>query len=337
MAETPYNKRQERAESGTDPRELPEVVSRAVIADVEQQSVALQLATPHRMSARQEKLTLEASFPDAYWLNGTTDYPTLSSGGGVNNASGSQRAKDSQPKQTTKMTWDTKTLAAEEIAVMVVIPDAYIDDSGVPLFDEIRPKLATAIAKKLDAAILFSDDSPFTQNGIVEDAILHGNVVTLGSSDDLASDVALLGQEAAEEGVDFSTFVSGPGFKWRLPGLRSADGFPIYSPPAAGNPGTLYGVNIQEVKNGQWNSELALLLAGEWDKVHIGIRQDITFSLSDSGVIFDPATQKVVYSAFQQDGKILRAVMRVAYTVVNPVRHLDNLYPFWILQDRSLS
>src|SRR5678810_564750 len=158
-----------------------------------------------------------------------------------------------------------------------------------------------------------------------------------GTTDDLASDIALLGEEAGEEGVDITSFLSGPGFKWKLPGLRSQDGFPIYSPPSAGFPGTIYGLPINEVKNGSWDKELALLLTGEWDKVRIGIRKDITFSISDSATIVDPATQKVVYSAFQQDGKVLRAVMRLAYVVVNPVRYLGNLYPFWVLQDQSLS
>lgn len=337
MAETDYTKRVEREESGTDARELPEAVAREVIQDVQQASVALQLANVSRMSTRQERLTLLESFPTAYWQTGLVDYPALSSGDTVNNASGSQRAKDSQPKKTTKVTWNSKSLAAEELTVLVPIPDAYVDDTGANLFNEIRPLLATEMAKKIDAAILFGDDSPFTEPGIVENAISYGNIVTLGSTVDLAADIALMGEQAGEEGVDLTGFLSGPGFKWKLPGLRSADGFPIYSPPAQGFPGTIYGLPINEVKNSTWDTDLALLLAGEWDKVRIGIRQDITFSISDSATIYDPATQKVTYSAFQQDGKVLRCVMRIAYVVVNPVRHLGNLYPFWILQDQTLS
>lgn len=333
MAESDYAGRIEREQSGTDARELPEAVSREVIQDVVTSSVALQLAQVHRMGTRQERLTLMESFPEAYWLTGTVDYPVT----GGDNDSGSQRAKDSQPKRTTTMTWNSKSLAAEELAVLVAIPDSYIDDSGAPLFDEVRPRVAEAMAKKIDAAVLYGTDSPFAEAGIIESIISHGNLVTLGSTNDLASDVALLGQSAAEEGIDFSSFLTGPGFKWRLPGLRSDDGFPIYSPPASGNPGTLYGLPINEVRNGEWDNDLALLVAGEWDKVRIGIRQDITFSLSDSATIYNPETGRVTYSAFQQDGKVLRAVLRVAYVVVNPVRHLGAIYPFWALQDQTLS
>lgn len=333
MAESDYAGRIEREQTGTDARELPEAVSREVIQDVVVASAALSLANVSRMSTRQERLTLMESFPEAYWLTGTVDYPVT----GGDNDSGSQRAKDSQPKRTTSMTWNSKSLAAEELAVLVAIPDNYVDDSGAPLFDEVRPRVAEAMAKKIDAAIFYGTDSPFAEPGIVESIISHGNIVTLGTNEDLAADIADLGFQASEEGIDFSSFLTGPGFKWRLPKLRSADGFPIYSPPASGNPGTLYGLPINEVRNGQWDNELALLVAGEWDKVRVGIRQDITFSLSDSATIYNPETGRITYSAFQQDGKVLRAVMRLAYVTVNPVRHLGAIYPFWALQDQTLS
>lgn len=339
MAEADYANRIERAQSGTDTRELPEKVSREVIKDVEQASAALSLCRVHRMTTRQEKLTLLDSFPNAYWLSGTVDYPVL----GGDNASGSQRAKDSQPKRTTKVTWDVKSLAAEELAVLVPIPDTYVDDTGAPLFDEIRPMIATAFAKKIDDAVLWGVDSPFVQNGVFEGAISNGNIVTLGTAaapaDDLAGDIATLGLEAAEDGLAINRFVTGPGFDWRLRLLRDANGAPIYVPPSEGRAGSIYGIPHLEVTNGTWDNGLAMLGTGDWQYARVGIRQDITFSLSSDAVIYDPATQKVVYSAFQQDGKVLRAVMRLAYTVVQPLRHLTNTktYPFWVLQDRSLS
>lgn len=337
MAESDYAKRVERFQSGTDPRELPENVAREVIKDVEQVSAVLQLANVSRMSTRQERLTLLDSFPNAYWLNGTVDYPTL----GGNNASGSQRAKDSQPKQTTTVTWNSKTLAAEELAVLVPIPDSFVDDTGAPLFDEIRPMVATAFAKAIDNAILWGVSSPFLQDGILEGAISNGNIwykgATPAPANDLAGDIASMAFEAVQDGITVNKFVSGPGFDWRLANLRTTTGEPIYQQPTETSPGRIYGRPNVEVTNGTWRDSLALLGCGDWQYARVGIRQDITFSLSDSGTIYDPATQKVVYSAFQQDGKILRAVMRLAYTVVQPLRHLTNAktYPFWILQNKT--
>lgn len=339
MAESDYNQRIERAQSGTDARELPEKIAREVIKDAEQASAALQLCNVHRMSTRQEKLTLLDSFPNAYWLSGTVDYPTL----GGNNASGSQRAKDSQPKRTTTVTWNTKSLAAEELAVMIPIPDNYVDDTGAPLFEEVRPMVGTAFAKKIDDAVLWGIDSPFVQNGVLEGAISAGNVVTWTSTtpgtNDLVGRIAELGLQAAEDGIEINKFVTGPGFAWRLYGLRDTTGNLIYTPPSAAGPGTVFGIPSTAVTNGTWENGLAVAATGDWQYARVGIRQDITFSLSDSAVIYDPATQKVVYSAFQQDGKVLRAVMRLAFTVVQPLRHLTNtkVYPFWVLQNGTLS
>lgn len=337
MAESDYAKRVERAQSGTDARELPEKVAREVIKDVEQVSAALQLCNVHRMSTRQEKLTLLDTFPSAFWQSGTVDYPTLSG----TNASGSQRAKDSQPKQTTTVTWNTKSLAAEELAVMVPIPDNYIDDVGAPLFDEIRPLIATQFARAIDNAVLWGVNSPFVQLGVLQGAIANGNVWYKGSTpspaNDLAGDIASLAFEAVQDGITVNKFVTGPGFDWRLANLRDTTGNPIYQQPMDNSPGRIYGRPSIEVTNGTWRDTMALLGAGDWQYARIGIRQDITFSLSDSATIYDPATQKVVYSAFQQDGKVLRAVMRLAYTVVQPLRYLTNFknYPFWVLQNKT--
>lgn len=328
-----YTNRVERHQSGTDPREMPAVIAREVIKDIEHSSVLLQKAQVRKMSTREEKLTLLSEFPEAEWLSGTVDYPVLS---GTNN-SGSQRAKDSQPKKTTKVSWNQKATVAEELAVTVVVPDAFIDDAGAPIFDEIKPLLATAFAKKIDAAGLFGVDTPFVEGGLVESAIATGNIVTKGSGVDIADDLAILGFEAAEEGVDINGFLTGPGFPWRLYRLRDANNQPIYAPPAGAQPATIYGLPTASLDSGVWDNDMALALTGEWDKVYCGIRQDMTFSLSDSGVLYDPATGLVKYSAFQQDGKILRAVMRVAYVVVNPVRHLGNVFPFWVYQDQTLS
>ena len=38
----------------------------------------------------------------------------------------------------------------EEIAATVAVPDAYIEDSGFPLWDEIRPLLTEAVSRVID-------------------------------------------------------------------------------------------------------------------------------------------------------------------------------------------
>ena len=60
------------------------------------------------------------------------------------------------------------------------------------------------------------------------------------------------------------------------------------------------------------------MLAADWSKFVVGIRQDMTYQLFDQGVISN-ADGKVHYNLMQQDAKALRVVMRVGFQVANPI------------------
>src|SRR5690606_34027673 len=163
--------------------------------------------------------------------------------------------------------------------------------------------------------------------------IAAGNVVDEGDNDDLAADVAELGRLVAEDGFSINGFASAPGLKWRLVGLRNTQGSPIYTPSlAAGAPSTLYGYPLNEVTNGAWDADEATLLGADWSKFVIGVRQDITFSISDSAVITD-TDGKVIVNAYQQDSKILRVVFRVGFQIANPLTRIGGVtrYPAGVL------
>jgi hypothetical protein len=60
------------------------------------------------------------------------------------------------------------------------------------------------------------------------------------------------------------------------------------------------------------------MLAGDFKKAIIGIRQDINFKMFTEGVISDD-TGKVILNLMQQDAVAMRMTMRLAYATVNPV------------------
>ena len=99
----------------------------------------------------------------------------------------------------------------------------------------------------------------------------------------------------------------------------------MYVPSLAqGTPSTLYGYPLNEVMNGAWDAEKAVMLAADWSKFIVGIRQDMTYQIFDQGVISD-STGKVIVNLMQQDMKALRVVMRVGFAVANPMtRVADN-------------
>src|SRR5699024_8131642 len=124
-------------------------------AEAPKSSVVLDRAKQVRMSSKKAKQPVLATLPEAYWVDGDTGL-----------------------KQTTKNTWTGLTITAEELAVIVPIPDAVVDDANVPLWDQIKPLLAEAIGLKVDRAALFGVDKPASwPTGMVPGAIAAGNVV----------------------------------------------------------------------------------------------------------------------------------------------------------------
>ncbi|AZS06573.1 major capsid protein [Mycobacterium phage JacoRen57] len=288
------------------PTMLPDQLSREIIQTAPQASVVAARARRVPMSTKTMKQPVLAALPDAYWVNGDTGL-----------------------KQTTKMAWSGVSMTAEELAVIVPIPDALMADSSIPLWDEIKPLLVEAVGKKVDDATLFGNDKPASwPNALIPGAIAAGNSVALGTGEDIGVDIATLGERMAMDGFSMTGFVSRPGLHWSLIGLRDAAGKPIYGTPdqnnlVAGVPtASLYGYPLNEITTGVWDPEDAVLLGADWSKVVLGIRQDITFQLFTEGVISDE-TGKVVLNLMQQDSKALRLVFRVGFQVANPLTRLN--------------
>lgn len=287
---------------------LPDQIIKDIIAEAPGQSVILSRAKNVRLSAKKAKQPVLATLPEAYWVNGDTGL-----------------------KQTTKSTWKNINITAEELAVIVPIPDALIDDADVPLWDTVKPLLVEAIGKKVDAAAIFGDDKPDSwPDAIVPSAVTAGNVVAR-SDKDLGVDVAELGKILSRQGFGINGFATKPGMQWELVGLRNANGDPIYTQSLAGKPESgLYGYPLNEVTTGVWDDGMAELLAGDWSKFVVGIRQDITYDLFKEGVISDE-NGKVILNLMQQDCKALRVVFRVGFQVAVPVTRLGGKYPAGIV------
>lgn len=286
--------------SPTDPL-IPEQIVNQVIETLPEQSVLLSRARRVQMTSKTGRQPVLTALPAAYWVNGDTGM-----------------------KQTTKAEWDNVFITAEELAAIVVIPDAYFDDASVPLWDQIRPLLTEAVGLKVDQAGIFGVDKPSTwPTAIVPGAEAVGNVVTAGTGDDFGVDVASLGELIATQGFAVNGFASRPGLNWRLVGLRNEHGTPIYVPSlAAGTPSSLYGYPLNEVVNGAWDPDYDLL-AADWSKFVAGVRQDMTFRIFSEGVISNDDGE-VIVNLMQQDAKAMRVVFRVGFQIANPITRLES-------------
>ena len=287
-------------DAGTDAL-VPEQYVAEVIQEMPRSSALLSLARTVPMSTKTYRQPVLSLLPRAYWVTGDTGL-----------------------KQTDRQDWENKTLTAEELAVIIPIPEAYLDDAAIDVWGEVRPRLAEAFGQAIDLAGLFGIDKPagWTDSAVADHAVAAGNVVLGGAGTDLAQDVADLALKVEEDGFDVNGFANAPGFRWRLIRLRSADGIPIYAPPAGDQPASLYGEPLFPVMNGGWPSNEGHLLLGDWTKAVIGIRQELTMRVFTEGVISDDSGN-VILNLMQQDAVALRAVMRVGYALANPATRIN--------------
>lgn len=293
---------------------IPDAQVSEIIKAVPERSVALARARKARLSTKVTKQPVLSALPEAYWVNGDTGL-----------------------KQTTSAKWENLTITAEELAVLVPIPNALVDDSAIPLWSEVRPLLVEALGVKTDNAILYGYDKPASwPAAILPGAVAAGNVVT--PSADLMVDIGKLGGAIAGDGFAMDGFVAPAGYAWALRIARDGNGRPIYD----GDGKTVYGVSLDESRI--FPAGVVNLLAVDWTSHVVGIRQDMTFDMFDQMVISD-ADGKVIFNAAQQDSKVMRVVFRLGFQTAIPVirgaggeqRPAAGRYPAAVLDQAALA
>lgn len=255
------------------------------------------------MTARQYKMPVLDSLPIAYFVNG-----------------------DTGTKQTTKMAWDKKVITAEEIAVIVPIPEAVLDDSQYDIWGEVKPRIVEAFGKKIDGAALFGIDKPISwRDDIIKTATSAGAVVNL--TDDLYN--SIMGEDGVIAKVENSGYVPNGhmadiSLRAKLRGIKDTTGQPIFKQDMqSGTSYSLDGSRMNFPINGAFDKSKALMISGDFSQLVYSIRQDITFKLFTEGVVQDPATKEIVYNLMQNDMVALRAVMRLGWELPNPVNSLQ--------------
>lgn len=302
---------------GGDPL-VPQPLVAEIIQELPTQSAVLRMARQVQMASTTQRQPVLNLLPSAYFV--------------------SQVVQDNGLKQTTAQQWTGVNLVVEEIAAIVPIPDSYLADAAVPIWQEVKPRLVEALGALIDGACLFGVNTPSTwSQAIVPAAIAVGNTVSATAGVDEAQSMAILAEKLTKEGwTNVNGFVARPGLGWKLVQMRSSQGLPIYQPDLVngGVSGKLYGYPVTELTNGSFDPTVADLIMGDWSKAIVGMRQDVTWKMFDQGVITD-ATGKVVWNAMQNDGQAMRVVMRLAFATANPVTTLrpttTQRYPFGVL------
>ena len=299
---------------------IPVEESKEIITAVRQSSAALSLMRKlPNMTAKQRTLPVLSSLPVAGFVNG-----------------------DNGLKAVSAAAWDKKIITAEEIAVIIPIPEAVLDDAQYDVWAELKPSIVEAFGKVIDSAIFFSVNKPTSwENGIVTNAIAKGNVITRSNVSDIVQDINLLMGKVEEDGFDVTGFAGDISNKSSLRGLRDQNGGLLFQPSlTADTPSTLYAQPINYVKNSSWDKTQALLVGGDFSQAVYAIRQDMTYKILDQAVISD-GDGRIIYNLAQQDMVALRCVMRLGWQLPNPVTALNpdgtTRYPFAVLAPQAVS
>lgn len=294
---------------------IPVEVSSEIIQAMPTSSAALRLFKQlPNMSAKQQTLPIAASLPSAYFLNG-----------------------DTALKKTSKAEWDKLTLTAEEIAVIIPIPEAVLDDANYDIWGELKPQITEAFGVAIDSAIFFGTNKPSSYpTAIVPAAIAAGNTVAIGTGSDIADDI--IGEnglmaKVEESGFRVTGFFADSTMEARFRSLRDQNGQLLYMPALTSDvPNTLVGRNLVYDDTSVFDTSTALMIAGDFSKAVYSIRQDLTYKVLDQAIIQN-TDGSIAYNLAQQDMLALRCVMRLGIQVANPVNRktAESKYPFAVL------
>jgi len=294
---------------------IPEDASAEIWKHTVAASAAMTLFRQRRLSRNQQRVPVESVLPTAYFVAGEP---------GI--------------KQTTELNWTNKFLNVEELACIVPIPEAVLDDSAFDIWGEARPALSEAIGRALDAAVFFGINKPASwPTDIAASAVAAGNTVTQGTATaangGLAGDISALFGTVEADGYDVNGMIANRTYRGTLRNVRNSQGdkLPEVTTDQA------YGVPITYPMRGLWPTGAGSVqsIAGDFNAGILGIRQDITFKVLDQAIIQDNAGV-IQYNLAQQDMVALRVVFRVAWQVANPINYDQateaSRFPFGVIK-----
>jgi HK97 family phage major capsid protein len=295
---------------------IPEVASREILTDLAQTGYLMSLARRlPDMTTAQTRMPVLSSLPTAYFVSGE---PGL--------------------KATTEVAWENKYIDAEEVAVIVPIPQAVLDDVAYDIWAEIRPLIVAAFNKCITAAVLYGTNIPasWTVNmsasaGLIAFCYAASSYASLASFSDIYEAVCGESSDGAADGVLAKIEADGyvatghlahTSIRARLRNSRTTDGMPIFNAVPGSKAGyQLDGVDCFFPADGSISSTYKII-SGQWNQLVYSMRQDITYNLSTEGVITD-AGGNVVHNLFQEDMVALRAVMRLGFALPNPINYMN--------------
>ena len=293
---------------------IPEQEVREIFSGIEKTCKAFNLLTRlPNMSSNKTKLKVMETLPLVYWQETSTSR-----------------------KKVTKSQWEGKFIVAEELAVIIPIAEADLDDADYDIWGQIKPKIVEAIGNKIDAAIFFgvsgSNVPASFPDGLFKQAFDKGYARNKASDETIYNAISETMALVEEAGFSVNGLVAGPSIKKVFRGMVDTTGQLITGDEISALPRAI-------IDNGAWDSTKAIAMVGDFKQAVFAIRQDVTYKLLTEAVIQDPSDGSIMYNLAQQDMVALRVTFRMGWQVPNPVNILspdeDGRLPFAVLSPQS--
>lgn len=306
--------------SRTDAQSLiPEEVSRDWLGKAVAKSAALSLFRRIPVTRGQVRLPVLSALPIAYFVTGDTGL-----------------------KQTSNATWTNKFVNMEELAVILPVAEAVLEDAETDLWSELEPLAVEAIGLAIDNAAFFGVNSPASwPTNIQAAATAAGNTEEMGTAGAaqglVFGDMDQLVSELEADGFESTGWVASLALRSALRKARATDGQRLDMGRVSPDLQSFDGSDVVYAMRGLWPAT-TVAFTGQWDQFVIGVRQDITAKVLDQAVIQDN-TGAIVYNLAQQDMVALRLVMRVGWQVGNQITRDQvveaNRYPAAVLRNEA--
>ena len=245
---------------------IQEAYADVLLDGAREASTALSAFPTVNMGTKLTHLPVLATLPEAGWVS-----ESATESGGI--------------KPTSQVTWQDRTLVAEEIAVILPIHENVIDDATTAVLTELASLGGQAIGKKLDQAVFFGTDKPasWVSEDLLTAAVSASQDVTVVDGDanenDIVGAVNQVSELIAVNGWAPDTMVASLAMRYKVANLRDANGLPIFRDESFNGFRTFFN------RNGAWAPESAVAIVADSSRIRIGVRQDIQVKLLDQATV----------------------------------------------------
>lgn len=283
---------------------IQEQLVNTIFEDVPKQSAVLSLMRKlPNMTSKQTRIPVLDMLPLAYWVTGDTGY-----------------------KQISQQAWDNVWLTASELAVIVPIPKAVLEDSSYDIIGEVTPRVNEAIGQRIDGAIVFGINRPTEwPNDIITMARQAGNNVSGGITYDTLLGTGGLISKVEDSGYMVDGIMASIKTRAALRGIKDSNNHPIYKTDMQGaTPYALDGSPMVFPANGAFDTSVCQMIAGSWSQAVYAMRRDIAVQILDQSVVQDPSTKAILYNLPQQGMIALMVTIRMGWALPNPATRLNS-------------